>query len=74
MSREINLEEKCKCLEDQIKTLADLQNRTVQQYDLMVERYDNIIYLARKYCDHMEYCLSVLEDENKRLKEREQDG
>lgn len=74
MSRDINLEEKCKCLEDQIKTLEDLQNRTVQQYDLMVERYDNIIYLTRKYCDHMEYCINVLEEENKRLKEREQNG
>ncbi len=74
MSRDINLEEKCKCLEDQIKTLEDLQNRTVQQYDLMVERYDNIIYLTRKYFDHMEYCINVLEEENKRLKEREQNG
>ena len=68
MKKEINFEEKCKYLEDQVKMLEDAQNVTVKQYDLMVERYDNIIYLTRKYCDHMEYCIKVLEEENARLK------
>lgn len=74
MSREINLEEKCKFLEDQVKMLENAQNITVKQYELMVERYDNIIYLTRKYCDHMEYCINVLEEDNRKLKERELNG
>lgn len=66
----INFEEKCKLLEDQVKILEDAQNRTVKQYELMVDRYDNIVYLTRKYYEHMEYCLQMLEEENKRLKEQ----
>ena len=74
MNREINLEEKCKCLEDQVKILEDAQNRTVMLYELMVDRYDNIVYLTRKYYEHMEYCLQMLEEENRKLKERELNG
>ena len=62
MSKEISLEEKFKYLQEQYKLLEDIHNDTVKQYNKLVERYDNIILLTRRYSDHMEFCIKELEE------------
>lgn len=74
MNREINLEEKFKHLTEQYKLLEDIHNDTVKQYNHLVQRYDNIITITRRYSDRMEYCINVLEEDNRKLKERELNG
>lgn len=63
MKNENTLEEKFKHLQEQYKLLEDIHNDTVKQYNKLVERYDNIILLTRRYSDHMEFCLKELIDE-----------
>lgn len=62
MSKEISLEEKFKHLQEQYKLLEDIHNDTVKQYNKLVERYDNIILLTRRYSDHMEFCIKGLKE------------
>lgn len=74
MSREINLEEKYKFLQEQYNVLESIHNLNVKQYEHLQERCDDILILAKRYADNAEYRIKKLEEENRKLKEREQNG
>lgn len=66
---ELTLEERFKHLSEQYTLLEGIHNDTVKQYDRLRAEYTDVLMLAKRYSDHMEYCLKVLEGENTRLKE-----
>jgi hypothetical protein len=70
MSREIDLEEKYKLLQEQYNVLESIHNLNVKQYEHLQERCDDILILAKRYAENAEYRIKKLEEENKRLKEQ----
>ena len=42
----------------------------IKQYERLQQKYDDVMVLTKRYSDHMKYCLSVLEEENKELKRK----
>ena len=68
MKNELTLEERFKHLSEQYTLLEGIHNDTVKQYDHLKTQYEDVLMLAKRYSDHMEYCLKTLEEENLRLK------
>ncbi len=56
--------------EEMYKSLLQIHEATVKQYDVLQQKYDDVMVMTKRYSDHMEYCLKTLEEENKELKEK----
>jgi hypothetical protein len=68
--KELTLEERFRHLSEQYTLLEGIHNDTVKQYDRLRAEYTDVLMLAKRYSEHMEYCLKVIEEENSRLKEK----
>ena len=52
------------------EALLPIHESTVKQYEVLQQKYDDVMRLTHRYSDHMEYCLRELENENLLLKEK----
>jgi hypothetical protein len=68
--KELTLEERFRHLSEQYTLLEGIHNDTVKQYDRLRAEYTDVLMLAKRYSEHMEYCLKVIEEENSRLKKK----
>jgi hypothetical protein len=59
---ELSLDERFKHLSEQYSVLESIHNDTVRQYNLLVERYDNLMLLTRRYSDTAEARIKELEE------------
>lgn len=59
---ELTLDERFKHLSEQYSVLESIHNDTVRQYNLLVERYDNLMLLTRRYSDTAEARIKELEE------------
>ena len=62
MKNELTIEERFKHLSEQYSVLESIHNDTVRQYNLLVERYDNLMLLTRRYSDTAEARIKELEE------------
>lgn len=74
MKNELTIEERFKHLSEQYSVLESIHNDTVRQYNLLVERYDNLMLLTRRYSDTAEARIKELEErvENGKAHRRQQ--
>lgn len=59
---ELTLDERFKHLSEQYSVLESIHNDTVRQYNLLVERYDNLMILTRRYSDTADARIKELEE------------
>lgn len=59
---ELTLDERFKHLSEQYSVLESIHNDTVRQYNLLVERYDNLMLLTRRYSDTAEARIKEFEE------------
>ena len=62
MKNEPTIDERFKHLSEQYSVLESIHNDTVRQYNLLVERYDNLMLLTRRYSDTAEARIKELEE------------
>ena len=55
---------------DMYYQLLPVHQATVKQYEVLQQKYDDVMRLTYRYSEHMEYCLKELENENLLLKEK----